>query len=72
MNNLYYIIGGIFVGVLILVLLKLYFNGGVCHIHKDLRGKIFFVTGGNTGIGAEAAIQLGMMGATIVIACRDI
>lgn len=48
-----------------------YMQGGVCTIRKNLNGKIVFITGANTGIGKEAALQLGNMGATVIIACRD-
>lgn len=53
-------------------LLHKYMTGGVCKIKKDMTGKVVFITGANTGIGKEAAHQLSLMGATIVIACRDI
>jgi NAD(P)-dependent dehydrogenase (short-subunit alcohol dehydrogenase family) len=37
----------------------------------DLSGKTAIVTGGNSGIGYEAALQLAGKGATTVLACRD-
>lgn len=37
--------GGILLGLLLLVVLKVYFNGGVCKIKKDLRGQVVFITG---------------------------
>jgi len=37
----------------------------------DLSGKTFIVTGGNSGIGYEAALQLAGKGAEVVLACRD-
>ncbi|MGZ4708716.1 MAG: SDR family oxidoreductase [Acidimicrobiales bacterium] len=37
----------------------------------DLREKVIVVTGGNSGIGKEAAIALAAMGATLVITARD-
>lgn len=52
-------------------LLHVYMTGGVCKLKRDLKGKVVFITGANTGIGKEAAHQLSLMGATIVIACRD-
>ena len=36
-----------------------------------LQGKRFLITGGNSGIGVEAARMLAMAGADVVIACRD-
>ena len=35
----------------ILVLLKLYFRGGVNYYYPSLNGKVIIVTGANTGIG---------------------
>ena len=37
----------------------------------DLTGKTAIVTGGNSGVGFEAAIELARHGATIIIACRS-
>jgi NAD(P)-dependent dehydrogenase (short-subunit alcohol dehydrogenase family) len=37
----------------------------------DLRAKTIVVTGGNSGIGYEAALQLAGKGADVVLACRD-
>ena len=38
---------------------------------QDLSGRVFIITGANTGIGAETAIQVLRMGATVVFACRS-
>ncbi len=38
----------------------------------DLSGRTIVVTGGNSGIGYEAALQLAGKGADVVLACRDI
>ncbi|MGI9382424.1 MAG: oxidoreductase [Methyloligellaceae bacterium] len=37
----------------------------------ELCGKVFVITGGNSGIGLEAAKMLGEAGADVVIACRN-
>jgi short-subunit dehydrogenase len=46
-------------------------KGGVCKIKKDLTGKVVFITGANSGIGKVTALELGKMGATVILACRD-
>jgi len=38
----------------------------------DLSGKTILVTGGNSGIGYEAALQFARKGALVVLACRDL
>lgn len=38
----------------------------------DLKGKTTIITGGNTGLGYEIALQLAKKGATIIIACRSV
>ena len=38
----------------------------------DLKGKLYVITGGNSGIGFEAAKHLGNAGADIVLACRSV
>lgn len=37
----------------------------------ELTGKVFVVTGGNSGLGLETARELARKGGTVVIACRD-
>jgi NAD(P)-dependent dehydrogenase (short-subunit alcohol dehydrogenase family) len=37
----------------------------------DLTGKLYVITGGNSGIGFEAAMHLGKAGADVVLACRS-
>jgi len=37
----------------------------------NLEGKVYIITGANTGIGLETARELILMGATVVMACRD-
>mmetsp|Transcript_29172 Transcript_29172/g.29524 ORF Transcript_29172/g.29524 Transcript_29172/m.29524 type:complete len:382 (+) Transcript_29172:56-1201(+) len=41
--------------------------------HKmDLSGKVFIVTGSNTGIGLETANELVSLGGTVILACRSV
>jgi dehydrogenase/reductase SDR family protein 13 len=36
-----------------------------------MQGKNIIITGANTGIGLDSAVELASMGATVVMACRD-
>ena len=58
-------------GAVLLLLGKLWFNGGKNRATQDLTGKIAIVTGANTGIGLETARVLASKGATVILACRD-
>ena len=46
----FFIFGSI---IIILIVLKLYFRGGVCRVRKNLSGKVAVITGGNAGLGKE-------------------
>ena len=50
---------------------RLYFSGSICKSQKRLDGKTVIITGCNTGIGFETALDLARRGAHVIMACRD-
>ncbi|XP_016986383.2 retinol dehydrogenase 13 [Drosophila rhopaloa] len=52
-------------------LLKEYMQGGKFTKETDETGKVFIVTGANTGIGKETALEIARRGGTVYMACRD-
>lgn len=68
-NWLIYLVSGFFFSFLVLG--KRYFNGPAFQGKPNLSGKIIFITGASAGLGAQTAIELAKLGATLILACRD-
>ena len=62
---------GLFVGGTAIYALKRYFGGGVCYSKATLNDKTVIITGANTGIGLETAVDMAQRGARVILACRS-
>jgi len=59
--------------IVIIALLKRFFNGGRnIHTTTDLSGKVIVITGANTGLGYIAALEMAKLKPQVIIfACRS-
>ena len=52
--------------------LRCYFAGGVCKNNVSMKGKTVIITGANTGLGKEVALDLARRQARVILACRSL
>ena len=71
--NPLYLLGFLALLLILYYIFRVYkVNGVPCHSKQRLDGKTVIITGGNTGIGKEIALDLAKRGGRVIIACRDV
>lgn len=63
---------GLFLGASFVIFTKLKFKGAAFKSVAKLTGKTAIITGANTGIGKETALDFARREARVILACRDI
>ena len=54
------------------LLFRKYISGGVCRPRAKLDDKTVIITGANTGIGLETAVELSKRNARVILTCRSV
>ena len=52
--------------------LRCYFAGGVCKNTVSMKGKTVLITGANTGLGKQTALELARRQARVILACKSL
>ncbi len=75
MDSNYKLFSGLALGGLLtavgFAMYRKWLGGGVCYSKAKLTGKTVIITGANTGIGLETAVDLAGRGARVILACRS-
>ena len=70
--NPLYLVGFLALLLILYYVIRVYkINGVPCRSKQRLDGKTVIITGGNTGIGKEIALDLAKRGGRVIIACRN-
>ena len=67
-----WLFGGAFTFVSSLYLIRRFMAGAACKSKARLDGKTVIITGANTGIGLETAVDLAKRNARVILACRSV
>ena len=65
------VIGALVLGTALYACKRFFGGGGVCRSQALLTGKTVIITGANTGMGLETAVDLAKRGARVILACRN-
>ena len=67
-----WLFGGAAAFLISVYLVRKYMAGAVCKSKAKLNGKTAIITGANTGIGLETAVDLAKRNARVILACRSV